>query len=63
MSPEDAFGYGFPIYRGGPMFWAEQQGLDKIYAQVKDYEAKFGARWKPAELLRQRAQAGKGWNG
>src|SRR3546814_9239521 len=23
------FGYGFPVYRGGPMFWAEQIGLDK----------------------------------
>jgi 3-hydroxyacyl-CoA dehydrogenase len=56
-----AFGYGFPKYRGGPMFWAEQQGLDKVYAKVKEYEAQYPERWKPAGLLKARAEAGKGW--
>ncbi|CAN5283101.1 3-hydroxyacyl-CoA dehydrogenase NAD-binding domain-containing protein [soil metagenome] len=58
-----AFGYGFPKYRGGPMFWAEQQGLDKVYAKIKEYEVKYPERWKPAGLLKERAETGKGWNG
>ena len=58
-----AYGYGFPKYRGGPMFWAEQQGLDKVYAKIKDYEAQYGARWAPANLLKERAEGGEGWRG
>lgn len=56
-----AFGYGFPKYRGGPMFWAEQQGLDKVYAKIREYEVQYPQRWKPANLLKDRAEAGKGW--
>lgn len=56
-----AFGYGFPKYRGGPMFWAEQQGLDKVYAKVKQYQAMYPDRWIPSKLLQERAEAGKGW--
>ena len=58
-----AFGYGFPKYRGGPMFWAEQQGLNKVYDKVSEYEVRFGNRWQPARLLKERAEAGTGWNG
>lgn len=58
-----AFGYGFPKYRGGPMFWAEQQGLDKVLAKVTEYAQAYPERWSPAALLKQRAEAGKGWNG
>lgn len=57
------FGYGFPKYRGGPMFWAEQQGLDKVNAKVQEYQAKYPERWKPSGLLKDRAEARKGWNG
>jgi len=58
------YGYGFPVYRGGPMFWAEQIGLDKVLAQIEDYKAKHGARfWEPAPLLVRRAAEGKGWMG
>jgi 3-hydroxyacyl-CoA dehydrogenase len=56
-----AFGYGFPKYRGGPMFWAEQQGLAKVFAKIKEYEARYPERWKPSKLLEARAQAGAGW--
>ncbi len=38
-------GYGFPAYRGGPMFYADMVGLKKIHDRVKE----FG--WKPAALL------------
>lgn len=46
-------GYGFPAYRGGPMFYAGQLGLDKVLARVKE----FG--WEPAPLLVKLAAEGK----
>jgi len=54
-------GYGFPKYRGGPMFWAEQQGLDKVLARIREYGRAYPDRWQPAPLLVDRAEAGKGW--
>ena len=56
-------GYGFPRYRGGPMFWAEQQGLDKVLDQFKGYAERYPAIWQPAPLLVEKAAAGKGWAG
>lgn len=56
-------GYGFPRYRGGPMFWAEQKGLDDVLAKVRHFERQFGAEWTPAPLLVERAAAGGGWGG
>jgi len=56
------FGYGFPVYRGGPMFWAEQIGLDKVLATIRGFHKTHGKFWEPANLLVQRAEAGKGWN-
>ncbi|MCC2657508.1 MAG: 3-hydroxyacyl-CoA dehydrogenase [Panacagrimonas sp.] len=55
------YGYGFPRHQGGPMFWAEQQGLDRVLETVKRYEAEQGVLWAPAPLLVERAKAGKGW--
>ncbi|MGH8517559.1 MAG: 3-hydroxyacyl-CoA dehydrogenase NAD-binding domain-containing protein, partial [Panacagrimonas sp.] len=57
------YGYGFPRHQGGPMFWAEQQGLDRVLETVKRYEAEQGVLWAPAPLLVERAKAGKGWSG
>jgi 3-hydroxyacyl-CoA dehydrogenase len=57
------FGYGFPVYRGGPMFWAEQIGLDRVLATIRGFHKTHGKLWEPANLLVQRAEAGKGWNG
>jgi 3-hydroxyacyl-CoA dehydrogenase len=45
------------------MFWAQQQGLDKVFAKIKEYELRYPERWKPAKLLEERAQAGAGWKG
>jgi 3-hydroxyacyl-CoA dehydrogenase len=56
-------GYGFPRHRGGPMFWAEQQGLDKVLDQFKGYAERYPAIWQPAPLLVEKAAAGKGWAG
>ncbi len=58
-----AFGYGFPKYRGGPMFWAEQHGLPAVHDRIAAYAAKYGPRWQPSALLSERAAAGKGWDG
>lgn len=54
-------GYGFPPYRGGPMFWAEQIGLPKVVATMRAYEKVHGKAWTPAPLLVRLAEAGKGW--
>jgi 3-hydroxyacyl-CoA dehydrogenase len=51
-------GYGFPNYRGGPMFYADTVGLGTILQRVREFEAQHGSRWKPAELLIKLAEAG-----
>jgi 3-hydroxyacyl-CoA dehydrogenase len=55
-----AFGYGFPAYRGGPMFYAETIGLDKIYQTICEFGATYGEEfWQPATLLKQLVTEGK----
>ena len=44
-------GYGFPAYRGGPMFFADRMGLRTVCDRVTELHAEFGARWEPAPLL------------
>ena len=45
------YGYGFPAYKGGPMFWAEQAGLARVVDTMRRLEPTHGARWAPAPLL------------
>jgi 3-hydroxyacyl-CoA dehydrogenase len=52
-------GYGFPAWRGGPMFYAGTVGLRPIYDRICEFERKLGARWKPAPLLRRLAAENK----
>ncbi len=52
-------GYGFPAWRGGPMFYADTVGLDKVYADVKRFHAAQGFFWRPAPLLEKLARDGK----
>jgi len=52
-------GYGFPLYRGGPMFYADQVGLPKIVERLKHYEKQMGEFFKPSKLLEQLAAEGK----
>jgi 3-hydroxyacyl-CoA dehydrogenase len=52
-------GYGFPAYRGGPMWYADTVGLNKIYERVRTFEKQLGGLWKPAELLKRLAETGK----
>jgi len=56
------YGYGFPVYRGGPMFWADQVGVKTIYDKVVEFQQRLGdSGWAPAPLLKQLAEAGKGF--
>jgi 3-hydroxyacyl-CoA dehydrogenase len=56
------YGYGFPIYRGGPMFYADEIGLKKIYEAILKYRDKVGKEyWEPAPLLEKLAKEGKGF--
>jgi 3-hydroxyacyl-CoA dehydrogenase len=52
-------GYGFPAWRGGPMFYADSVGLDKVLADVKRFHETQGYFWRPAPLLEKLAREGK----
>jgi 3-hydroxyacyl-CoA dehydrogenase len=56
------YGYGFPAHKGGPMFWAEQSGLQRVVDTMRRLAPTHGARWRPAPLLERLAIAGQGWN-
>ena len=51
-------GYGFPAWRGGPMFYADRVGLKKIYDRVSAFHRELGQRWAPAPLLARLAKDG-----
>ena len=54
------YGYGFPAWRGGPMFYADTVGLPKVLARIEAFEKKNGADlWSPASLLMQLVSEGK----
>ncbi|MEW5698307.1 3-hydroxyacyl-CoA dehydrogenase NAD-binding domain-containing protein [Pseudomonas synxantha] len=52
-------GYGFAAWRGGPMFYADSLGLDKVLARIREFHQRFGAWWEPAPLLEQLAAEGR----
>jgi 3-hydroxyacyl-CoA dehydrogenase len=55
-------GYGFPNWRGGPMFYADTVGLPKVLARIEEFQKRHGADlWTPAPLLRRLAKEGKGF--
>ncbi|MGE3317479.1 MAG: 3-hydroxyacyl-CoA dehydrogenase NAD-binding domain-containing protein [Planctomycetaceae bacterium] len=53
------YGYGFPAFRGGPMFYADTVGLKKVYDRVCQFHKEHGFWWKPAPLLKRLAEEGK----
>ena len=53
------YGYGFPAYRGGPMWYADSVGLRKVYERIREFERQHGELWAPAPLLVQLAEQGK----
>ena len=57
-------GYGFPLYRGGPMFYADSMGLANVLAAINRYKGgRYGHFWEPAPLLQRLAAEGKRFNG
>jgi 3-hydroxyacyl-CoA dehydrogenase len=52
------YGYGFPAFRGGPMWYADTVGLPKVYQRICELEQQHGGWWTPAPLLKE--LAGKG---
>ena len=54
-------GYGFPRYRGGPMFWADLVGLRTIYDTMSKLHDEHGEWLEPAPLLKRLAESGKGF--
>jgi 3-hydroxyacyl-CoA dehydrogenase len=52
-------GYGFPAYRGGPMWHADTVGLQKVYQRVCEFHKQHGELWEPAPLLQRLAEEGK----
>ncbi len=53
-------GYGFPAYRGGPMFYADTVGLDEVVAKIREYQAEYGRmHWELSPLLVKLAEEGK----
>ena len=52
-------GYGFPAYRGGPMWFADTVGLKNVLKRITEFEKQHGKVWSPAPLLKRLAQEGK----
>ena len=54
-------GYGFPAYRGGPMWYADTVGLKTVYERILEFQRHHGEWWEPAPLLKKLAEQGKGF--
>jgi len=58
------YGYGWPVYRGGPMFWADSIGLKALRDRLLEFKKQSGdAFWTPAPLLDRLASEGRGFIG
>jgi 3-hydroxyacyl-CoA dehydrogenase len=53
------YGYGWPVYRGGPMFWADMEGLPKIVEGLKRQQERLGKDFTLSEMLVKKAEAGE----
>ena len=56
------FGYGWPVYRGGPMFWCDLEGAKKIVEGLERQRDKFGPAFKLSALLKEKAETGGRFN-
>ena len=52
-------GYGWPVYRGGPMFYGDTVGLKTVVAKLKEYGPKLGEDFSLSPLLEKLAAEGK----
>jgi 3-hydroxyacyl-CoA dehydrogenase len=51
-------GYGFPAWRGGPLFYADRVGLGAVHQRIESLARELGPRWTPAPLLSTLAESG-----
>jgi len=52
-------GYGFPAYRGGPMWYADTVGVKRVYERIREFENQHRELWTPAPLLQRLAEQNK----
>jgi 3-hydroxyacyl-CoA dehydrogenase len=52
-------GYGYPAWRGGPMWYADTIGLKRVYERVRQFHEEHGELWTPAPLLKKLAEEGR----
>ncbi len=57
------YGFGFPRWRGGPMYYADTIGIGKIYETVRGFHRQHGKLWEPSPLLARLAESGKSFTG
>ncbi|MEQ9661746.1 MAG: 3-hydroxyacyl-CoA dehydrogenase NAD-binding domain-containing protein, partial [Parasphingopyxis sp.] len=55
-------GYGWPLYTGGPMFWADTVGLDNVVAGLEKHGDRLGENFRMSKLLKDKAAAGEKFN-
>ena len=56
------YGYGWPVWRGGPMYYADRVGLARIAARLAEFARRFNEpALEPAPLLRRLAEEGRGF--
>ncbi len=53
------YGYGWPVYRGGPMFWADTEGLPEILGGLQRQQERLGPDFSLSDLLVRKAEAGE----
>jgi 3-hydroxyacyl-CoA dehydrogenase len=56
-------GYGWPAYRGGPMFYADTVGLPGVLEKLREFDAREPGAFTPAARLEKLAGEGKGFTG
>jgi 3-hydroxyacyl-CoA dehydrogenase len=56
------FGYGFPRHRGGPLKWADMQGLETVLADITRYGEQDAWFWKPSALLERLVAQGRSFD-
>jgi 3-hydroxyacyl-CoA dehydrogenase / enoyl-CoA hydratase / 3-hydroxybutyryl-CoA epimerase len=55
-------GFGFPPFRGGPFWYLDREGPERILARLRALEAAHGTRFAPAPLLVRKAEAGESFS-
>jgi 3-hydroxyacyl-CoA dehydrogenase len=53
------YGYGWPVWRGGPMFWADSEGLPRIVEGLRSQKDRLGPDFSLSDLLVRKAEAGE----